>query len=260
MEREYGNLVNAAVELDQYSGYQSTDDQKVAAQATGNYNSTLTAFVYDLLKDGKSGAVATELVNADLAEIAAASNPDWHNTYESVRLDILARIDNEADKKPWQRTLRRRLPLILLAIVILGYMGTRWYSATPVDQPIETKAGLIQRAAALHKAARYTDWHPEKVRRGGWFVELVFWPIEPTEIEVKSAGELAGLLFGGAQEMQSAGVACGVPVPRAQEEVGAAAMAYLDDTALYLQDPATRWQSPPVATIIERIRNRYPCR
>lgn len=260
MGREYGALIDAQGELDQFSGYQTNEDKKAAIQAQAHYESALQTFVYDLLKDGTPTDEAAALVNTDFEEIAAASDPAWHGTYDVVRHDILARIEREGDKKPWQRTLRRRLPIIILAVLVVAYAGTRWYNTTPIDQPAESKAGVIQRAAALHKVVRYEEYHPTNTRRGRWLVELVFWPIEPTENDIKGASELAGMILGGGQSLMSAGAACGVPMPSSADDVGEATLALLDDVALHLQDSKTIWVDPPIATILGRVQARHPCK
>lgn len=261
MGREYGALIDAQVEVGQYGGYQTSEDAKAEAAANARYEGALQTFVYDLLKDGTSADEAAALVNTDMEEIAAASNPEWHGTYDIVRHDILARIEREGGKKPWQRTLRRRAWLIILAVLVVAYGGTRWYNTTPVDQPPESKAGLIQRAAALHKVVRYQEYHPDKVRRGRWLVELVFWPIEPTENDIKGAGELGGFILGGGQSLMAGGAACNVPVSvSSQGDVDEATLALLEDVALYLQNPKTQWQEPAVATVLGRVQARHPCK
>jgi hypothetical protein len=56
---------------------------------------------------------------------------------------------------------------------------------------IETRGGMQQRAAAVEKALRYDDLVGTRVRRGGMFKGVMFWPIKPTDGEIGGAAELA---------------------------------------------------------------------
>jgi hypothetical protein len=258
MQRDYADLMNLAVELGDYSGYLDTQGKKRRGELQTKYKGAVRTFVYNLLKDGKSGSDAADAVNADLDEIVEVSSEHWHPVYEEVRGDLLADIERESGKASWQRTLRYWLPFLLASLVAITYGGARLYSATPVSASVETREGLQQRAYALDKVLRYDDWASVENRRGGWFKAILLWPIEPTKAEIDGASELGGVIFEGARRLQELREACNVPVPSGQA-IGADEIVLLQRVTAHLRAEQVRWQNPPVMTVLDPIRSAYRC-
>lgn len=253
----YAPLMDLAMELGQFQGYLDSQGLKARNQVQIRYNAVLRNFVYGLLKDGSSAAEAAQVVDTDIDEMMEVSEPWWHPIYDEVRGDILAQIERDSQKKPWQRTLRQWLPVILAIVVAGVYFGVRLYSATPVSQPVESSQGLRQRADALAKALRYDDW--ASGGRGGFIKGILLWPIEPTEAEVRGAAELAGLVFEGGSYLQTQGEACGVPMPSQPGTLTSAEAGLLQRVADHLRSPDVQWSNPPVNTVLDPIRAAHRC-
>lgn len=255
--RDYGVLMNLASDLGEYQGYLDTQGQKRRNEIVGKYKGEIGNFVYQLLKDGRTAEQATNEVNADIAEMSNLSAEDWHPLYEEVRGDLVARIDGESGKKPWQRTLRYRLPVILGVLVVAFYFGLRWYSATPVTAALETRQGLQQRAVALDKVIRYDDW--ASTRRGGFIKGILLWPIEPTEAELQKASELGGLILTATAELGVAGQACNLPRRLAGDDILDEEIAILSAVTSHLRAETVQWRTPPMMTVLDPIKAKHPC-
>ncbi|ATY31682.1 hypothetical protein [Sphingomonas psychrotolerans] len=257
MQRDYHTLINLAVELGQYGGYLDTQGLKERNDLTTKYNSATRTFVYRLLKEGHSPEESARLVSEEINNIAALSDAGWQPVYEEIRGDILAQLDRDAGKRPWQRTARHFTPFIAAAIVTVGYFGLRLYNVTPVSAPLETRAGIAQRADALAKVMRYDDWSSS--RRGGFVKGILLWPIEPSQTEVKGAQELGGLIFAGANDLMRSREACNTGLTNGSGQLTRAEIELLNKVVTHLREKSTKWQNPPAMTILDPLRTAYPC-
>ena len=148
--------------------------------------------------------------------------------------------------------------LALAATAIIAYFGIRLLSGVDVSQPIESKSGIAQRAAAVAKVVRYDDWISGNARKGGLIKALLLWPIEPTEAEVRGAQEFAALAFEGVDELAKAGAIC--PSWATDEAALAQQQTRLiGEVAAYVLSDAVRWQTPPIMTVIDPILQAFPC-
>ena len=165
------------------------------------------------------------------------------------------RLDAEAAKGPAHRRAFKRFPLGIAIAVAIAYFGIRFASGTPVVDPILTRPGLTQRAAATKKLLRYDRWMNVHGIRGGRLKGILFWPIEPTNEEVRTAGEFFGLTLG-TQRAAAAKFGCAnlhigershlvEGSDLSNEEVRFAGL-----MAEYVQDDRTDWDGPPIAVIL----------
>lgn len=258
MGRDYTAPINLAADLGAYEGYLDLVGRKKRGELEGKYKAAIRAFAFDLLKGGTDGAEAQRVVAAELDEIAAHSAPGWENVYRQVRVDLLARIEADAKRAPWRRALVHRAPLLIAVLVVASYFGVRLYAATPVRDPVQSRAGLEQRAAALDKLLRYNDWASVHVRKGGVLKPILLWPIEPTDTEVQSAQEMAGVIVGGAALLMEQGQACRVPMPSGDAPTPDQ-IVLLQTVTAHLRGAETRWRAQAMLTILDPIRSAYRC-
>jgi hypothetical protein len=260
MARDYAELVNHVVTLSQYDGYLDTAGRAERNTAQGAYNTALRTFVYHLLKEGHSANEASRLVEADLDEIAIRSNDHVQPVYDELRADLLAQIARDGRKKGWQRTLRYYAPAIVGLIIVTAYFGVRLYSALPVDKPLDTREGMIQRAVVIEKMARFDAWAYHGIRpTSEAFSELLRWPIKPNEDELKASYQLIALIGERYAILAQAKQACLETNPLGAGNPGDQRAEMLGKVAAYLRSPGAAWQKPIANTIDAPIKAAYPC-
>jgi hypothetical protein len=258
MTRDYHGVMNAAVDLEQFRGFLTVEEEKQQREATGRFNSARNRFVYDALRGGEEPEAVKRGVEAEIGAMIAAD--DYRAaTYHFVRDELFARIDREAGKRPWVRSMWRWSPTALGVLLACIYFGVRLASGVTIDQPETSKQGLIQRAAAFEKAATYNEWINTDTRRGGWLKGLLLWPIEPSEAEIKGAREFASLALEGYDVLSERGEICGTLAAGPSDQLSAEQIAFTSDIAEHIQRDGTAWQAPPVMTILQPIRTKYPC-
>ncbi len=155
------------------------------------------------------------------------------------------------------RVVRQSL-LALALLSAFAYFALRFLSGVTVDQPIDTKAGLQQRAAAAQKLIRYNEW------LSGWIGSslagpVILWPIAPTQAEAEGAGEFASAVLGSQGTLKRAGFLCG-DLP--EGEGGAQSpeqVALIAAVAAHLRSGDTQWAEPATMTLLVPIRARFPC-
>jgi len=254
MQIDYAPAMNLALELQDIG----TTDRSRYVETSDRYTTAITVLADDLLSAHKRADAASDAARRDLDEIAVASEDDLEPVYAKVRYDILKRIDSVAGPTPAQQAMKTRLVGIGgVAFVLLfaaGYAGVRQYSATPVDATIDSRSGIQQRADALNKVIRYDGFGGG----GGLIRTLLLWPIEPTALEGRNAGEFAGLILAGARRLRDEGAACKLPLttsgPLSDVEVE-----LLKSVTAHLRADTVKWRDPPIMTILDPIRGQYPC-
>lgn len=258
--RDYAELINLATELGHYDGYLDTAGIAERDKAKAGYQKALRVFVYHLLKEGHSAEMAKRLVEADLHQIAGHSNAHWLPVYDEVRADLLAQIARDGGKKGWQRALRYYAPAIVGAILAAIYFGVRLYSALPVDKPLDSREGLIQRAAVIEKMARYDDWTSGRSGgRGEAIRDLLLWPIEPNGDEVKAGDQLIALIGSRYLILTQAKQACVLVVAPDSGLPGDQRVEMFRKVAAYLRGPGAVWAQPLANTVDTPIKTAYPC-
>jgi hypothetical protein len=261
MRRQYETLVNLCLELGIGEG-SAPPQQEQRAELNARYADALQSFVSDLLEDHRSGDLAIRAVNDDLNEIASLSGDGMQPIVDKIRYDIVNSIETQVGPKFWQGAGFPRLVglagVVLVALLVGGYFGLRSYNAIPLGAPIETRAGIEQRANLLAKVLQYGAAGQTSVRPTGVIRSILRWPFEATEAELAAGGELADVIFYGAAELAKRHQACNVPVAAGQA-ISGQEIAMLEKIVAHLRDKKTIWREPPAMTILDTIKTSYPC-
>ena len=160
-----------------------------------NFRVARNKYVNQMLAIPEGHEQACAYVKQDIADVRARSDPIAFPAVDYVSDNLLPFLQKEANRDPRIRKAIKATPLALGGIAIIAYFVVRLASATPIDHALESKIGIQERAAAVEKLLRYDDLMDTHVRRGGWVKGLLFWPVEPTEDEIKGASEFAALAF-----------------------------------------------------------------
>lgn len=263
MHRDYGKLINPASEI---AALGSTDpaDRVRRDALEADYAEALQQFATDILKEMRTSERAIEAVNYDLNEISSLSDEALYPVLDRIRYDAINRIEELAGPSLSQRPGFTRLVglggVAFVVLVVAGYFALRSYNAVALGAPIETRAGIEQRANALAKVLRYEDMGGGgmNVRPSGFVKNLVLWPFEPTDQEIAAARDLAGLIFAGAVRLGEERQACKLPLTNS-EIVSEGEIDLLRKTVAHIRDKRTTWRTPPVMTVLDPIRATYPC-
>jgi len=258
VDRDYRQLVNLASELQMFRGYLSPEEEKREGKLRAEFNSARNKFVYALLREQPVADEASRIVSQEIDEMSSAQ-PDWASTLDYVRGELLTRIETESSKSPLVRHVLRWTPLALGVVGLIAYFTVRFISAVEIDQPIESRAGIEQRAGAFQKAIRYDDWMSGVTRRR-WMMELLLWPIEPTDAEILGAKEFASLTADGFQALTNERMICGGPAESGTDQVSGEQIELIGEVADFVRKEDTKWLQPPVMTVLEPIKTAYPCR
>lgn len=152
----------------------------------------------------------------------------------------------------------KRILLVLLVLILAGYFALRFFSGVTIDQPVESKVGLQQRAAAAQKLIRYNEW------LSGWVGRsiagpVIFWPIAPTHAEAEAAGEFASAVLGSHRTLKQAGFVCG-DLPEGRDGAQSAEQVELiAAVAAHLRAEDSQWAEPATMTLLVPIRAQFPC-
>jgi hypothetical protein len=252
---DLGDLLRLRLDIEQYQGFLTNNEQAAAKQAQGRYQRARDAIAYGLIRHHPDPDAAITAMRGQMA-MERPGTPDhllW--LMDEVEEDLALRVSKLGAQAPWIRTLIHRGPWIALALVAILYVGAHFYFLLPLDAPITTRAGIEQRAAALQKVVRHAGIND--VRRHRLIVELLSWPIQPTEKETKAAGDFAGLVFGARDALARAHLICNAPP--ATNEVTDPDLAFVTSIASEIRAPGTTWATPPAMTLIGPIRKAYPC-
>lgn len=223
-----------------------------------NFKVARNKYVDEMLGIPEGHEQACEYVKQDIAEVRAKSDPSQLLTVDYVSENLLPYLQKEADRDPRTRKAIKATPWALGGIALIAYFVVRFASATPIDHALETKSGIQERAAAVAKLLRYDELMDTYVRRGGWAKGLLFWPVEPTEAEIKGASEFAALAF---QSHDVSVEQFGCPeIPRGSESVPSKAeLDFLAKTAAYLQNSEIHWKNPPVDNVVDAAKAFGKC-
>lgn len=251
-ETVYDDLLRLGQGLLQYQGYLDNAEQQEQRKARTQFDGARNRIVYDLLHRHDDADSAMESLVRDLEAIRRDTPEYLHPVVDFVESELVERMGREGSKSPALRRVVRRAPASALVVALLLYFGVRIYSAGSVDQPIAGRAGIQQHAAAFTKTMRYQEWTDTRRRR--WLIELLAWPIAPTDAETKAAVEFAGIVLAGRQA--DAKLVCDVPA--ANDQVTEADIALIERAASQALSPATSWLSPSALTLLPPIRSSYP--
>ena len=256
MNYDYSAVMGAAIGLGQFSGYLDSNDLKLQREAQERFNTARNHLVFDMLAGGDDAGQIQATIVRDIDEMSAA-DPYTAPTYAFVRNELLARVERESRKSPLLRTVVRRTPAAIGIAVVITYFAIRFFSAVTIDQPIDTRTGIEQRAQALAKVARYDDWASGGSRQA--MKKLLLWPIEPTDDEIKGATEFVQMIGQGLGYLDTQKQICGGPTPGTATSMSKDEIQLVQTVATYINDKGTKWQVPPELTILEPIKTAYPC-
>lgn len=148
-----------------------------ASRKPGESFTDISALVREQLSTLKEQAQA----HADAARLSVAID------YMSDRMSSIA--VREQGKSPARRWFERYWWAVAIPGVAAIYFGSQFYFLVPVYDGIDAVESYHAGGEALAKVARYDDWASTSVRRGGWLMGPLLWPIEPTEPEITFAAD-----------------------------------------------------------------------
>ena len=244
MSRDYNELLDLA----------ARSSGQADGSARTRFVAACKAFVHDLLRDGGDPEEIIPYLHADLDALAAQPGTE-PKAVTLVREALLAQFDIRARKNAARRRLIAAIPVVLVALVVIGYFSWRFANLITIDQPVDTREGLKQRAAAVEKVIRYDGYHLEDVKRFRWFINLLAWPTEPTESEIKGAGEFMGAVRTVSTNLVEQGPQgqtyyCGISFDGNPLGMSMA----MGNIARRIRSPGTEWRDPPLATLREAVR------
>ena len=252
-------VVQASIELRYYAGYLSTEEQQEQAQVAGAFQRLRNRLVYDLLNVGASTKAAEARMDSEFSAIQGEGADDWNDSVEVVREDVRERIRSEGRKSPTLRRIVRWTPVALLVLAIAAYFGVRVYNGLTIDQPIQSVAGVQQRAAAAQKVIRYDNWHGGGGGRGGFLMGIVLWPIEPTEAEVGAATEFVSVIIGIHGRLEQEGVVCRPLRLGNSQQVPADTLALIEELAAMARASNVATPQELFATMAGPVQTKYAC-
>ena len=254
-ETIYDDLLRTGQEILRQSGYLNTEEQREQAKVEAQFAAQRNKIVYDLLANNDDGQTAKAIVTNDFVGIRADTNEYLIPIVDHVENELIERIDREAGKSPLHRRVVKWTPVAIGMAALAAYFGVALFDRLAIDQPIESRVGIEQRAAALKKAMRYEEW--TNTTRNRLWVDLLLWPISPNETENKGATEFAELVLGGRAALRDAKAICNAPTGNAP--VGDADIVLAGIVADYVRDGRAKWTTPPVYTLLPPIRTAYRC-
>ena len=148
-----------------------------------------SALVDKTVDTWNSSQSLSSFLSDELNSLKEVADKSWHSAIDGVRERLIKLADIETKKSPAFRKFEKIVPLISIIAILSIILSLKWYWLVEVNQPIETTIGVVQRAGTLEKLLDYDDSMDTHVRRGGWLKGILFWPIEPTEKEIKHASE-----------------------------------------------------------------------
>lgn len=215
-------------------------------------------YVDALLGTSQAHIAPYELAVRDIEQLKATCDPSWLPAVDYTADNLLPYLKKEADRDPRLRKAIKAAPWVLAGIAAIAYFGIRFWSATPITHPVDTRVGIQERASAIVKLLRYDDWMQTHVRKGGWIKGLLLWPIEPLGEEIKGAREFASLAYK-AQLISVERFGCPA-IPRGYDQVPSKEeLDYLEQAAEYLRSPNIKWNVPPIVTAVDAARAAGKC-
>ena len=229
-------------------------------EAVEQFNSKRKDYVNLLLVRGEDWSPVPDDVAQKLSSIEASADVSWLPAIQYMRDNLLPFLTKEANRSPLVRDIIKWTPAALGIVAAIAYFSIRVTSGVDITDPIDSKIGLVQRAAAAEKVIRYDEWMGTHVRRGGWLKGIMLWPIEPNEAEIKGAGEFVSAALDGYDVLAQRGQICGTLIGGYDNKLSKEQISFTDDIAEGIQRNDIQWQTPPVLTILEPIKAKFPCK
>lgn len=147
-------------------------------------------------------------IASDITNLRNQSHESWAKVIDKLETTLLSVARIQGSKSKTRRKIEYHGPWITIVIVITAYFSIRFLSAVhAIDDILET-SGFLQRHNAFEKVLRYDDWMDTRVRRGGIFKSVLFWPIKPTDEEIGLASQYLGLVVEVSDYLHSNGKIC----------------------------------------------------
>jgi hypothetical protein len=260
LELAAGIMQLDAAEASLGKGREWKQAKKQYEAAVEEFNSKRNDYVDTLLVKGEDWSAVPDGITEELDRIEAGADASWYPAIQYTRENLLPFLTKEAGRKPIVRDVIKWTPTALGVAAAVAYFGIRLTSGVEITVPIESKMGIQQRAAAAEKVIRYDDWMGTHVRRGRWLKGIMLWPIEPGEAEIKGAGEFVSLALDGYDVLAQKGQICGSLIGGYDNKLSKEQISFIDDIAEDLQQDGIQWQTPPVLTVLEPIKAKFPCK
>lgn len=227
--------------------------------AVEKFNLKRKDYVDTVLVKGEDWSLISDVIANDLDTIAASSDESWQPAIKYTKDNLILFLEKEARKSPLIRDIIKWSPAALAAAAVIFYFGVRFTSGVDVSATLESKIGLQQRATAAEKVIRYDHWMGARMRRYGWIKGILFWPIEPSDDEVKATGQFAALVLEGYDILAKKNEICGNLIDGYGDNLSDEEIGFIDEIAVKIQEDELIWQEPPVMTVLQQIRDKFPC-
>ena len=258
MQRDYGEMLRLATELQFMSGYLDTHELKTRAKIEASFKSSGNRFVYELLREFADPDEAARAVESDLDALAESDEPPLWGAVVETQTYVLERIARESRKSPRLRTIVRWTPVAIGIVAAMAYFGLRQYNLLEVDAPARSREGIVQRAAAFEKVRNHDPqggYSPRAVVRA-----IMMWPFEPTEEEIAAAREFFQMNEATFARLGGRGEICLDPARHPAGMTPPQQIELVHQVADYLREQGVQWAEPPIETLAIPIRRALPCR
>jgi hypothetical protein len=119
-------MLDAAQELQFFTGYLDTQGLKEQAKVQSAFNAERRKFVYETLKESNDHDALIATVSADLDRIAETTTEYSPGAIEEVRAQVVEHIGRQASNGPFMRFIVRWGPPALTAAAVIGYFALRF--------------------------------------------------------------------------------------------------------------------------------------
>lgn len=242
--------------------------KKNAKKLADEFNKRAAQIIIKLLreKDSKNLDVSVAIFLEDaLFDILSSLENDGSSEFAENDLSIRQAIkhikpiaEKHERKSPTRRRIERASPMVAIAIAAIVYFGVRWNSAIPINVEILERSQLINSLSVLTKSEKYDANMDTKVRRGGFFKEIIFWPVKPTEKEVDYLLDGLILINAAHDYLAEEGLICD---PKHGSELTQAGDDARVEYAKMVQEFIVYQTSNPSAieATFEAVADKYPC-
>lgn len=125
MERDYGELLRLAEELQYFTGYLDSEDIKRRTQAQGLFDAERRKVVYELFQEGKDHQELSASVAWDMDRIASTSTDHSPGAIAEAREALMTHIDRQGRNSPLMRFIVRWGPPALGVAAAIAYVVLR---------------------------------------------------------------------------------------------------------------------------------------
>jgi hypothetical protein len=127
MRRDYRPLLEAAQDLQFFTGYLDTKGLQEQGRVQGVFNAERRKFVYERLKESDDHQALIASVSADLDGIAQTSTDYIPAAIEEVRSQLIEHIGRQGSKGPLMRFVVRWGPPALMTAATVTYFVVQFY-------------------------------------------------------------------------------------------------------------------------------------